>query len=576
MKIRRCTVSIRKSSTSRRRLIGVARFSRILSASLTMMVLCGCNTISNGIWSPLPRPEQESDSFCENLLAVDGRGRQVDYYQDYCRSKLLPSSQPYPRQPGTGADGTSFAIRRIGDALRGRFKDDNKVHLIVFFHGGLTSTNQAIEKMRRDIAQIVKDSQPGAENFPIFVSWPTDLKRSYLDAVGNALQGFWEDVPIRGADSESSYRLRLVKSDLDPLEYSNWLAPLRLAGDAAEAVLYAPTETIKSIGRYIAYRPVNLADFSAKNSIEKQDDACEKMKEAFKSDIESNELIAVICGETKRPGGVRYWSKEAISFAALPTKPISMGVMHPVGKRAWKGMLARARFAMRHPCKSSLDMDYADGDCEPGAVAELFDEINAIADEHRDRLQVTLIGHSMGTIVANSVVAKYPCLPYRDVVFMGAAISIQEFNDGIGNRMLLSECDDKTHFKDFSFYNLSLHPEAEALGKEYLGVVPSGSLLEWIDDIFESPVDLGGRTLGKWSNVSAALCQEEKLDRHECQPLFPPSLVCPRGFKPDCVARMHFKRFSLSNDQPLLHGEFGLGAAKSGKSFHYWNPKLWQ
>ena len=54
---------------------------------------------------------------------------------------------------------------------------------------------------------------------------------------------------------------------------------------------------------------------------------------------------------------------------------------------------------------------------------------------------------------------------------------------------------------DLRFYILSLHPEAEARDLEVSGAAPVGSLVEWIDDIFETPVTPIDRTLGKWQNV---------------------------------------------------------------------------
>ena len=46
-----------------------------------------------------------------------------------------------------------------------------------------------------------------------------------------------------------------------------------------------------------------------------------------------------------------------------------------------------------------------------------------------------------------------------------------------------------------------LHPRDEAWELNYAGFVPSGSLLEWIDEMYEPPPTIPDRTLGKWRNL---------------------------------------------------------------------------
>ena len=54
---------------------------------------------------------------------------------------------------------------------------------------------------------------------------------------------------------------------------------------------------------------------------------------------------------------------------------------------------------------------------------------------------------------------------------------------------------------DLRFYDLTLHQEWDAREIEVEGAAPMGSLLEWIDDIFETPVTPIDRTLGKWLSL---------------------------------------------------------------------------
>ena len=56
------------------------------------------------------------------------------------------------------------------------------------------------------------------------------------------------------------------------------------------------------------------------------------------------------------------------------------------------------------------DRGFGDGTCAPGAVAELFSMIARLnsAENFAGNLSITLIGHSMGTMVANEIVEAYP------------------------------------------------------------------------------------------------------------------------------------------------------------------------
>jgi hypothetical protein len=106
---------------------------------------------------------------------------------------------------------------------------------------------------------------------------------------------------------------------------------------------------------------------------------------------------------------------------------------------------------------------------------------------------------------------------------------------------------------DLRLYNLSLHPKAEARDLEVSGAAPVGSLLEWIDDIFETPVTPIERTMGKWENIVYA---ENQFDH-------------------DATKRMYFHRFGLRSPDPIMHGQFANPASSNCPVVHYWDPAYW-
>ncbi len=166
-------------------------------------------------------------------------------------------------------------------------------------------------------------------------------------------------------------------------------------------------------------------------------------------------------------------------------------------------------------------------------------------------MELTVIGHSMGTIVLNELIPIARRLDYRKIVYMAAAASIRDFNKSVvpviaGNSKI-------------RFFNLSLHPMADAREIGFFGTVPSGSLLEWIDDMFEGPKTMLDRTLGKWRNV--------RLAKHV--------------FRRDAQKRMIFKVFGFRDEQnrrgrpgywpgdPVTHGQF------NDTHKYYWLPEFW-
>ena len=118
-----------------------------------------------------------------------------------------------------------------------------------------------------------------------------------------------------------------------------------------------------------------------------------------------------------------------------------------------------------------------------------------LVPKKRPDLELTLIGHSMGTIVLNRALRECPRLRVRDVVYMAAACSIDDFRSSLVPYLT------RTH--DTRFYNLMLHPAAEVREWQMMAVdlPPRGSLLAWIDNFLAAPETTLDRTLGSWENA---------------------------------------------------------------------------
>lgn len=108
--------------------------------------------------------------------------------------------------------------------------------------------------------------------------------------------------------------------------------------------------------------------------------------------------------------------------------------------------------------------------------------------------RIDMLGHSMGAIVINELLEAFPRLPYENIVFMGGAASIRDTVRALAP--VLRTAPGCSHF-----FNLSLHPMNEAREESSAGFAVSGSMLVWVDELFERPKTLLDRTIGQWRNV---------------------------------------------------------------------------
>jgi pimeloyl-ACP methyl ester carboxylesterase len=173
----------------------------------------------------------------------------------------------------------------------------------------------------------------------------------------------------------------------------------------------------------------------------------------------------------------------------------------------------------------------------PGAAYAFFDRLDTFLRDH-PTYTLDIVGYSMGAIIANEALRNFPELRIRNLIYMGAACSIRDFNV-VGGSYL-------THSRSTQFYNLCLHPRAELDEANVGGVPVRGSLLTWIDEFFQTPESFGDRTLGTSENAVIAY------------------QLLPQ------TKQIHLKAFGMNENQfgPQKHGEFC--------NFEFWNPRYWR
>jgi len=206
----------------------------------------------------------------------------------------------------------------------------------------------------------------------------------------------------------------------------------------------------------------------------------------------------------------------------------------------------------------------------------VFIEMLTAKQKEDPGLGVTLVGHSMGAIILNRVV-RDARMDFANIVYMGAACSVEDFENSV-----LPYMKEKEHHRT-QFYNLSLHPVAEA-GEWYPwsgDLLPRGSLLVWIDNFLSNPVTEQERTLGRWRNLFRTSSTGEPIIRN----------FFDNDGNSNLDDRLHFEGFSVGFggelrpikyqwnehpdkktieercDTPLCHGDFS--------ELPYWKPDFW-
>ncbi|MBV8216172.1 MAG: hypothetical protein JOZ08_23380 [Verrucomicrobia bacterium] len=215
-----------------------------------------------------------------------------------------------------------------------------------------------------------------------------------------------------------------------------------------------------------------------------------------------------------------------------------------VGTAAWKNMLRRTR-TMFYPGGNfitTIDQRDGQGNLYPGAAALFFAALNRFLQRHPSCC-VDVVAHSMGTLVMNEALREYPDLRIRNLVYMGAACSIRDFQCSAGLYL---------HYHSTDFYNLCLHPRAELDESNVGGIPVRGSLLTWIDEFFQSPESFADRTLGTFENAVIAYQLLPASDRIHLKAFGLEPHDCPTGY----------------SSGPRKHGEF--------PDFDFWNPGFWQ
>lgn len=377
--------------------------------------------------------------------------------------------------------------------IRSQIKDTSEVLFVI--HGGLVTRSKGITEALAALHVMHHDDKSLPSSiYPIFLNWYSGGVDAYRDQVMNVREG------------QATWHV-----------FAKITSPIKLATDLATGLAGMPSAATLE-GR-------RLSDLAFLKGVV---DDC---SQDYAKDAPGIELLC--------PGSNRSNANpvERVTYPlATPVRIVTAPIIEGPGKSAWENMKRRTQNPFWRE-KESCIHDHA---ClERGDLHIFLDDLAAdLADK-----RISIIGHSMGAIVANEMIREFPDLKYKDIVFMGGAARISDILKTIGP--LLRRQD----IPDAHLYNLSLLPSNEAKEMTFAGLLPSGSLLEWIDEIYESPSSLLERTVGKWDNLRGVLpVMSEHLNQN----------------------KITINVFGSEPGEPMVHGQF------NDVSMCFWQSSFWR
>ena len=441
--------------------------------------------------------------------------------------------------------------------------------LLIYIHGGLNKVEESVQDNKALANLIINDKTDWS--YPRFLVWPSDGQSNYFEHALNISGGRYSENLARGFFGGSATMVADLLGAVVDVPRS-WYSQ----GVNVKDTFWGLNED-----RYEDFKDAGTDLFQVSHAwVQAYSNFCSVVGpdaencEGYIQDKRSGTQASDDSNALK--GANLYWSTYERDSANPLKNPrwiwerlsglsrVSIGALAhgEIGAASWRNMKRRAtnislptvlyddRIRERHSCSR-------DGKtCAAGS--DYFSELLRQIDKDKDpsRFEIILIGHSMGAFVLNDFVnanvdmlARHGVL--KDVVYMGAAASVKQAVDTMYNlyntysRYGVSEQDWPR------VTNLMLNRVAENNEFMFGGLVPSGSLLNWIDDVYERPTHPTERTFGSEVNVYAAL----------------PSIKQTLG--PYYTEKITFKSFDrVPGSHPEKHGQFNDGK--------FWKPAFWR
>lgn len=470
---------------------------------LSVVLLSCCATT-------IPQLDRNNSSeFRKHVLMFNTRGGMLDPTSGRQELSRVSSRTHYNELPVGTADYEAY-VRDVIEEIRRQKIKNGRARLLFFFHGGLNSRAAALKRAAHDIAAMNADDE---KLYPIFVNWQTSAYGSYIDHL------FW------------------IKNGQDVGSKGPFLAPFQITNDL-----------IRSAGDIPVANVLQFSDFW--RSLTPHPDEKVVIAQGCKNHLNFRQGMS-----PEQTVGSRV--KRALT--GLPTTILTKwwiaGILSAAGRSAWSSMI----YTSDRLFYSDSEMHRTRGDgysyANPsvngaGGLSGFLERLitSGVLDKEDD---ITLVAHSAGAIVANTIVGNFGNdLPIHTLVYMAPACTIDELMPGGRISAFLS---DRGHDPrgERKLYILALHEQADLNESWYADLTPRGSLLVWLDEFIQPKnSELRGVMMGRVRNLRthAHLISCDLYDRIQITAYNEDSHADPKV-------------------QPQRHGQFG--------DLRYWSPDVW-
>ncbi len=482
------------------------------------LALPGCTTYGPVEGQELARSHVVSVGVDGNLYEIPQEGLQIDsksgdlrvrgcndiHDEDCQLSEQRRVEDSYFRQVLWGIrryfenadwDSSECQKYRRSQIREGKLPEDFRVNpetrqIVVYVHGGLNtragSLKQAISRTRKIKCEGI---------YPIFVQWRSSASSTLYDSYTRIRDG-----EIRTPWSAITAPLYFVNSVVSSLGNAPVAWTKEISNAASSVAL--PGLIDFDVGEYRPLRKASLRDDLGS--------------------VQGDLNVKILNPDAKADIGkaILWWSTALI-------KPFTTPFVYTIGKSAWDQMQRRvdtqiirqdafldgkstfeATSSLMGPNVVSWEGLPADCAAAPdperpsqaGATLKFLCRFQSWMFEQaeKDQYQVTLVGHSMGAMIVNRALEYLPDFPVNNLVYMGSADTLASF---LSRTVGFVRHKKQVHDITVNVYNLHLHPESEDRESTAFGIGPSGSLLVWIDGMFEQPDYILHRTAGRWTNM---------------------------------------------------------------------------
>lgn len=508
------------------------------SITLSLVLLCGCSTQTVVVPAELEY----------HVVVSDTEGRYVVPTGNESSLTPLATGIKVPRQEllfyslrrtyeGLASDATcepSHDDNTVGKHLAGVIRsiceqynevngnrdsaNQRRFRIVIFAHGGLNSHGKALEAARDDLCEIgiyngdeyLPDGCEGLPEkesrnqhseyvYPLFLAWETGPLNSYYDNL---------------------FRIRRGRLAKDRSQLSLALTGLVHFGfDTASALVNSP-RAMWNHGAHV---------------FKESPESCQPN--------EPSHMVGVpFIDPTRKCENIL--TSRALRALDFPLNTVGMIAVDSYGGRAWSVMNRRAHLLYHH---TDTDSENIIGPMEylTRVLEHAFAKGGVL---HNKEIEIDLIGHSMGAIVINQLIGEKPGIPIKNIVHMASADTILSIDEIVMPYLMLEE----SVKNGVKFYSLALHPRREHYERAdgLLGfVAPRGSLLTYIDNLYNDYQTINDRTSGTWENIRYWVGNNRFSDNDQLKD------------------RVSFRVFAYDGKWPKKHGEF--------RQIRYWNRDCW-